>query len=325
MSSNDSTLLVDPARLVSAPRRLAGGLTALVVVGLAAAVAGAFVPVWPLNLLEHFWVQLGAGGAVLVALAAALRLRHFDLAAVATLVCAVQLAPDLVSVPRPLPSQAAPLRVLLANVHTQSTGFAEVRRLIDELSPDVIGLVEVDRRWLDALAPSLAGYAARIEQPRSDNFGVALYARGALTGSIERFAGELPSVVARLAVDSVQVDLVLVHPPPPISAAMLADQRGQLAAVAARVGQLTGPVIVMGDFNATPWSRPFRELVARTGLCDSRAGFGLGRSYPSDGAIVRIPIDHVLTSCSIGVRDRRVLGDVGSDHLPVVVDLAVPR
>jgi endonuclease/exonuclease/phosphatase family metal-dependent hydrolase len=40
---------------------------------------------------------------------------------------------------------------------------------------------------------------------------------------------------------------------------------------------------------------------------------------------MRIPIDHMLVSCSIGVASRRIERDVGSDHLPVVVDLVIPR
>ena len=47
-------------------------------------------------------------------------------------------------------------------------------------------------------------------------------------------------------------------------------------------------------------------------------------SFPAGMAVMRIPIDHLLASCSIGVRDRRIGRDVGSDHLPVVVDLVVP-
>lgn len=73
------------------------------------------------------------------------------------------------------------------------------------------------------------------------------------------------------------------------------------------------------------WSTPFRDLVARSGLCDSRAGFGIAASFPSTMAVVRIPIDHALVSCTIGVRARRVERHVGSDHLPVVIDLVVPR
>jgi endonuclease/exonuclease/phosphatase (EEP) superfamily protein YafD len=215
--------------------------------------------------------------------------------------------------------------VLVFNVHTESSSFAAARRLIEDTRPDVIGLVEVDRRWLEALAPSLTGYAGRLEATRSDNFGVALYTRWPLSGAIQHFASELPAAVAHLAFNGAELDVVLIHPPPPVSGRALAAQIAQLDAVAERVHQIPGPVVVMGDYNATPWSQPFLRLVTRSGLCDSRAGNGLAASYPAASAALRIPIDHALITCSIGVADRRVERDVGSDHLPVIIDLVVPK
>lgn len=41
--------------------------------------------------------------------------------------------------------------------------------------------------------------------------------------------------------------------------------------------------------------------------------------------LLRLPIDHLLASCTIGVADRRIGSAVGSDHLPVLLDLVVPR
>jgi endonuclease/exonuclease/phosphatase (EEP) superfamily protein YafD len=83
-------------------------------------------------------------------------------------------------------------------------------------------------------------------------------------------------------------------------------------------------VLVMGDLNATPWSRPFRRLLRRSALCDSRAGFGVQASFPAASTLLRLPIDHLLASCGVGVRARRIGRDVGSDHLPVIVDVVVP-
>jgi len=315
-----------PALRGSWPRRLAVTAAALAALALAGTWIAALVPVWPCPLLEHFRVQYVAGGAVVVACAAALRERgYLDLAAIATLAHLLTITPDLCRRPPPLPVDGAALRVLVLNVHTESTGFDQVRRLIDDVRPDLIGLVEVDRRWLDAIAPAVAGYAGRLEQPRGDNFGVALYARQPLTGSIETLASPLPSAVARVTIDGATLEVILVHPLPPMSQAALAAQGAELDAVADRARRSTGPVVVMGDLNATPWSTPFRRLIARSGLCDSRAGFGVEASFPASSAVLRIPIDHLLASCAIGVRDRRIERDVGSDHLPVVLELVVPR
>jgi len=127
--------------------------------------------------------------------------------------------------------------------------------LIEDVQPDVIGLVEVSRRWLDALAPPVTGYPGRLERGSPPD---AIGCRGR-DGGLQR---------------------VVVAVPP--------------------------------------------HACARSCLCDSRAGAGVGASFPAASAILRIPIDHLLASCEIGVRERRVERDVGSDHLPVVLDLLIP-
>jgi endonuclease/exonuclease/phosphatase (EEP) superfamily protein YafD len=305
-------------------RRFGTVATAIAISALGLAWILALVPAWPVTLFEHFRVQYVSGGIVLLGIAAALRLSGwFDAAVIATLGHALWLVPDLTSTPARIPD-GVPLRVLVLNVHTESSSFAEVRGLIDELQPDVVGLVEVDRRWLDALAPSVAIYAGRLERTRDDNFGVALYTRAPLTGAIDELDG-LPYGAATLAVGSTTLEVVLVHPVPPVSAGALAAQRRHLDGIAERARASARPIVVMGDYNATPWSRAFQRFVARSGLCDSRAGFGIQASFPAGMALVRIPIDHLLASCSIGIADRRIERDVGSDHLPVLVDLVVPR
>lgn len=299
--------------------------TALVAIGLALGYVIAWIPVWPCALLEHFRVQYVELGVIATAGAAALRARGYvDVAAIATLLHALPVTADLCQDPPTGPADGVALRVLLLNVRTESSSFDQVRQLLADEQPDLIGLVEVDKRWVDGVAPALTGYAGRIEAPRWDNFGVALYARGEIAGTTEELGNALPSVVAELSIRDARLRVILVHPPPPISAAALAAQDDEVVAIARRVDDRE-PTIVMGDFNATPWSRPFVDLQARSGLCDSRAGFGVQASFPVASAVLRIPIDHLLVSCGIGVPDRRIGRDVGSDHLPVILHLVVPR
>lgn len=305
--------------------RLVVAATALAAIGLALAYVVAWIPVWPWALLEHFRVQYLAVGVIVTAAAAALRVRgYLDVAAIATLLHALPVTADLCRTPQPGPADGVALHVLVLNVHTESSSFGRVRQLIADEQPDIVGLLEVDQRWIDGVAPALAGYTGRIEAPRGDNFGIALYARGQLAGSAEQLGSSLPSVVAELSIRDAQLRVILVHPPPPVSSGNLAEQYTEVAAIARRVAGRE-PTILMGDFNTTPWSKPFVELVARSGLCDSRAGFGIQPSFPTASAVLRIPIDHLLASCAIGVRDRRIGRDVGSDHLPVILDLAIPR
>lgn len=306
--------------------RLAIAATALGALGLAALCVVPSIRVWPFMLFEHFRLQYIAFGATVVTGAAALRLRgYFDAALIAMLVHVLMVAGDLTATRRAGPSEAVTIRVLVLNVHTSTSSFDRVRRLIADENPDVIGLLEVDERWLAAIAPAVAGYAGRIEKARPDNFGVALYARGSLVGSVVELGSQLPSVTADVMLAGARFGVILTHPIPPVSAAALAQHEAQLDAVGDVARTTTAPLVVMGDFNATPWSRPFRRLLGTSGLCDSRAGFGVQATFPASSHLVRIPIDHLLASCSVGVKQRRIGPDVGSDHLPVIVDLAFGR
>jgi endonuclease/exonuclease/phosphatase (EEP) superfamily protein YafD len=263
------------------PRLVAFVATAIAVVGLAASCVLPLVPTWPCVLLEHFRVQYVAVGIVVVAGAAALRMRgYFDLAAIATLVNLVWIAPDLCGSSGEIPDGGVPVRVLVLNVHTESSSFDEVARLIDDVKPDIVGLVEVDERWLRGVAPAVAQFAGRgPPQHRSRRHGcvatgpTAVYHRGQVGQPRVATAALTRSAATRSTATR------LVHPrsrsAPPHSPRVEA-----LEAVADRARAMPSQVVIMGDFNATPWSRPFRRLVVRWAV---RQPVGLRRqaSFPA--------------------------------------------
>lgn len=53
----------------------------------------------------------------------------------------------------------------------------------------------------------------------------------------------------------------------------------------------TGPLVVLGDFNAAPWSRSMARLLRETGLDVSR---GTPATWPAVVGPLGVPIDHVL-------------------------------
>jgi endonuclease/exonuclease/phosphatase (EEP) superfamily protein YafD len=82
---------------------------------------------------------------------------------------------------------------------------------------------------------------------------------------------------------------------------------------------------LLGDLNVTPWSPYFQELLAATGLRDSARGWGLQPSWPTMSLLLRVPIDHCLISPELHVTERTLGPDIGSDHFPLLVTLAVQR
>ena len=95
----------------------------------------------------------------------------------------------------------------------------------------------------------------------------------------------------------------------------------ELAALAARSAGPAGSRIVVGDMNTHRRLAPLRRLPPRRGLRDSRLGFGRQPSWPT-WSPYRIAIDHAFVSDDLAVVDRRLGPAIGSDHFPLILDLA---
>lgn len=308
-------------------RQLAGrGVTALVVVAGIPTVLGLLDRRTPyLELTTFFRLQYAVvlGCAALAAVA----LRTFRLALVAVLLVAV----NVVVIARAPPAPAAAkdgsvrLRILVANVEYGNHDYPRLARLVDEVDPDVVALTELTPAWVRALSSALGDRAYRRLAPQAGAYGVGVYSRVRLRESrIERLpAGGSPSIVATVAIGARPLAVVVTHLHTPFAGAR---RTSQLEALAAELRNLALPVAVCGDFNAVPWSQPIRELAQTADLRSSYGRFGLTGTWPAHGGrVLRLPLDNCLVSGSVAVADPHTGPDIGSDHLPLIVDLAWKR
>ncbi len=87
------------------------------------------------------------------------------------------------------------------------------------------------------------------------------------------------------------------------------------------------PVIIAGDFNATPWSYAVRKIEAAS---DTKHLKGIGATWLTislpDGLKkwIGLPIDQVLINESVTLRSIKTDVPSGSDHLPVLLEFSVP-
>ena len=285
---------------------------------------------WFFDLAAHFRVQyamaLGLGALVMLAWRQPLWAAVF---AGFALINAAILAPRFLGSAEAVTGISGPIfRVLLTNVHSDNRDRERIRRVIAEANPDVIVLLEVTP-WLIAQLADLADrYPHRIAEPQEGNFGIALFSRLPLrnTAVISLGPAGLPSLKVEVEADGRRFTVVGTHPLPPIGAAMTGDRNAQLADLArlAQQTRQTGqPLLALGDFNLSPWSPHFAQLLADSGLRDSAAGRGIQPSWPVGWPPLWIPIDHVLYSDGIQIRHRVIGPDLGSDHYPVIVDFQV--
>ena len=116
------------------------------------------------------------------------------------------------------------------------------------------------------------------------------------------------------------VRLVVAHLVKPWFTGMDASEQDTLDAVMG--GERTQPMIVVGDFNAAPWSRRLRGIEMRHGLRHAPRPVP---TWPTRAGPLGIPIDHVLLrggAAFVGLETWG--GSLGSNHHGLLARIALP-
>ena len=284
---------------------------------------------YPAVALIAFTPYVALVAALLVPASFALRRR---IAAGVALASAAALA--LAVAPRALPDPAPPvpggseLTVMTANLKRGTADPARVVELVGARRVDALSIQELTpgaarglrRAGLERLLPD------RALLPRSGAQGMGVYTRRRsrpLPGSSPAMKGASPVRIRPPGAGP--VDLVPVHPRPPLGGWNAERWQGELDGLA---GRETGgpPGILFGDFNATLDHEAMRRILD-AGYVDAAdaVGQGLVPTWRGTGRpIPPVTIDHVLVDPRIAVREVSVDELDVSDHRAVTAVLEVP-
>lgn len=225
--------------------------------------------------------------------------------------------------------RAASIRLLVANVEMENRDAEGFLELVARNAPDIVVVDEVDAWWAARLAALLPGFPQATVVPLDNCFGMGVYSALPVLESEVRFLVEpdYPSIHCRVALRSGDtLRLISVHPRPPLPGADSEERDTELVIVAKEVSRDPRPTIVAGDMNDVAWSRTTRRFQAIGGLLDPRRGRGFYATYHARWpAPLRYPLDHLFHSPEFRLLEMRVLRGFGSDHLPLLISLALER
>ena len=122
-----------------------------------------------------------------------------------------------------------------------------------------------------------------------------------------------------------EMSILSLHVTRPRNASTARFQQIELEAIAQWVQTTQTPshsVIILGDFNSTPWSQIFRTFQRQSGLSLARQGWGLKPTWPAWlPPFLQIPIDCGLHSPSLTPAKYQVGPNLGSDHRPIKLQI----
>jgi len=216
------------------------------------------------------------------------------------------------------------LRYMEANVLQSNRNARALLDLARQQRPDVLLLTETDRWWADQVDPLAREMGHVVRVPQDNTYGMMLLSRRPLVDPQVRylFEPDVPSIRAGLRLGSGRmISIYGVHPRPPKPGQDTDERDAELVLVGREVRQLRMPTIVAGDLNDVAWSDTTGLFQEVSGLLDPRVGRQLMPTFPADLPLLRWPLDYVFVSPGFTLLRMERLGDFGSDHLPILVEL----
>jgi endonuclease/exonuclease/phosphatase (EEP) superfamily protein YafD len=200
------------------------------------------------------------------------------------------------------------LQILHANLDRDNQHFSEAIAYLKNQPADIILLQGVTPQWLTELAASLTDYRLVISRPLNNTQGVAMFVANNAT-SVEIMNTEIihlpegsdrPMISSMMRFFGKKISLLSLHTIRSRTQGNSAYQEQEFSAAAQwiqRQLKANREVIIIGDFNSTPWSGRFRQFARGCDLINSQKGYGLQPTCLAGfSAFLMIPIDHCLHS-----------------------------
>jgi endonuclease/exonuclease/phosphatase (EEP) superfamily protein YafD len=321
-------------------RFIAGVLIVVTAVPPVLALFGFGVP--PLDLLNHLQLIWFFGSLAALVVALLVRTPRWALAlgAIGFLASAWTFGPEWVSSLATRPTANGTIvKVMTHNVFGLNYDMKRLASVIFSEAPDIVALQEYfpEQQSLDGLLKPQYPYAVRCQGGKRANLG--LYSK--IPFDKEMSATDCPAspggqrtahIIAGFTLaDGSHFSVMTTHIDWPFP---IERQQQELAAAAADVNAVSGPLLVVGDFNSTPWSYAMKGFEAQTGLRRETRNL---ITYPefitvprrvSRSGLVRLtpflPLDQAFER-GLTVTELHRGPETGSDHLPVVFSFAVTK
>lgn len=216
------------------------------------------------------------------------------------------------------------LRVLAFNVLAKNSEYDRVVSFVKQEKPDLAVFMEATHEWPEKLKNLADMFPYHLSAEKID---MQIYSTLPLGNSQLKTYGKNRGYVIFDLDRGAGFSLVASHNYPPVALGKqgFSWRNEQLKDIGEAVADLEKPAIVLGDLNATMWSHYYQSTFKDSGLRNSRQGFGVMPTYESKNLFKAIPVDHCLVSEEIQVVNMRVGPSLGSDHVPIIVDLVVPQ
>lgn len=281
--------------------------------------AGFLGGVFPsMDAFSHLRMQYGIAAALLAAIGMLAGQKRFSPVPAALMVVNLLAVAPYLSF-SPVEAAAPGLKVVSMNLWTGNRRTGEVLDFLRREDADILVLQETTPHWARALESLKDVYPYRIAQLDCREMTlceVMVLSKKPWSEARAYLIDDTGAALVWARFPEIGLTVATTHLNRPFWARGTA-QPEQIEALAKHIRRLEGPLLLAGDFNATPWSAAYARLVEAAGI--RRAGPGLNVTWPAWlWPFFGIPVDHVFTKNMTGPIDVRTGPSSGSDHRALI-------
>ena len=217
------------------------------------------------------------------------------------------------------------ISALAANVLMENEDHDALIALLDREAPDVLFLMETDKKWAEGLKPHLSKYQTVVNHPLDNHYGLIFATNlDVVSAEVVHLADDAaPAILAELAGPTGSFFFVGLHPRPPVPGNTTIERDEQIKRAALIADRKRLPVVAMGDFNDAAWSWSSQRFKEYGAFRDPRIGRAMLPSFDANSWFMRFPIDQLYLTEGLELISFDRLEPFGSDHFPMHTRFAV--
>ena len=217
------------------------------------------------------------------------------------------------------------LRVMSYNILSSNRDYPAIQHSVQQESPDILFLTEISEEAMGELQD-------RLDYPYSERTTIganAIFSRYPLLSVTPEYPnvsdhGKNFSLVAQVQTAQEMLTVIGIHPPIPLTRSSFIVRNQQFEHLSPFIRQISSRVIVLGDFNTSPWSPYFHQFERDSDLSSATQGHWIFATWNFELAwpqlFAKLPIDHVAIR-GFDCLDAWTGSASGSDHRPIIAVL----
>ncbi len=277
---------------------------------------------WVLDVFSHFRVYYFVAFLIIGIIALMLKKwREMGISFALSLVLFLTFADLFIPLEKAQPSEG--LKIVSINLLSSNVNYQDVLKFISSNDFDVVFFQELNSKWKNELEAIGDEFILKEMFPREDNFGIGVYSKinGAYVQEVDFSTVNIPSLILTVQHIGREIKIINTHPLPPVGDSYFLARNDQFETLNRIIANMNQEIVLIGDLNSTRFSPNFNLLMRNGKLRDSRKGFGLLPTWHAQFPLISVTLDHAFITDGIEVSHRSVGPDIGSDHLPVFVEV----